>query len=630
MGTGARTIGLVAWLALAAIAGAVPVARAAPAPIAPRGAVGATAERPMLSVDPETWWLESGGNLTLSAAWIDVPAGCVVAAIWFRWSVGPGSAAGTLDTTNGSSVTFDATDQGSGTAEVTVRSAASVACSGNASAAFSRANATVTVAAPLDVTDLAVTPDPVPPNATAAVRGDVVGGTPPYRLWVGWGAGAASSASIAAPGAFSVAASFADAGTYAPELVVTDAAGDSVEARPPEALNVSATFAAAIAPSTPVAEEGVPVVFTIQTAEAPPSFSLLFGCEDAVPASAGNASGLAYGCSFSSPGLAPVWFEGVGTSAPFPIATASLEESVVPPPTVALPPSSPVGEVGATILEPVTIAGGVPPFALAWSLVGANIEGTASAATDGVDFLPLTSGVAGSLQLSVVVTDALGVVCTAAAGGIAFEPSLGLQANALARPAAGALWLNVSASVVEGSPPLDWTVVPSLPAEGASPSAGLLDGAGAFGWNATYAPTGELRLAIVVVDASGVAATTNLTVSLALAGDAAGIAGASGPAEGAAALVVVIAAAAAGVVLVRRRRPAASAAPPDPVATLREVIEPSDGVDRGLVETLAEERGVPLELVRSTLERLKADGTVRYGRGADGEEVLAWSRPYEP
>lgn len=74
-----------------------------------------------------------------------------------------------------------------------------------------------------------------------------------------------------------------------------------------------------------------------------------------------------------------------------------------------------------------------------------------------------------------------------------------------------------------------------------------------------------------------------------------------------------------------KRRPAPSVVPPDPVAVLREIIEPADGAERSTVELLAEERGIPLETVRSTLDRLITDGTVRAETGSDGEEVVAWS-----
>lgn len=63
----------------------------------------------------------------------------------------------------------------------------------------------------------------------------------------------------------------------------------------------------------------------------------------------------------------------------------------------------------------------------------------------------------------------------------------------------------------------------------------------------------------------------------------------------------------------------------DPVEVLRSIIAPSDGVDRSTVELLAEEQGFDLVTVTRTLERLRRDGSLRYERGPDGEEVLAWA-----
>jgi hypothetical protein len=73
-----------------------------------------------------------------------------------------------------------------------------------------------------------------------------------------------------------------------------------------------------------------------------------------------------------------------------------------------------------------------------------------------------------------------------------------------------------------------------------------------------------------------------------------------------------------------RNRPEARDGP-DPVAILRRIIEPADGADRTTVELMAEENGIPLATVRSTLDRLIAEGTVRAETGPDGEEVVAWS-----
>ncbi len=87
-----------------------------------------------------------------------------------------------------------------------------------------------------------------------------------------------------------------------------------------------------------------------------------------------------------------------------------------------------------------------------------------------------------------------------------------------------------------------------------------------------------------------------------------------------------------GALCLRRRRRGRSVvpAPPDPVAVLRRIIEPSDGADRGTVELLAEEAGIPLEDVRATIDRLIADRTLRSETDPDGEDVLSWSDPRAP
>jgi len=135
---------------------------------------------------------------------------------------------------------------------------------------------------------------------------------------------------------------------------------------------------------------------------------------------------------------------------------------------------------------------------------------------------------------------------------------------------------------------------------------------------------GALEFAFSVTDAVGAVATTTANTSFLVP---ASPAPAASVLPLAAALLGLLGAGAAVVVGLRRRdrlRGRATPSTPDPVAVLREVIEPSDGVDRALVEMLAEERGLGPEVVRETLERLKADGRVRTGRGFDGEEVFAW------
>jgi hypothetical protein len=95
--------------------------------------------------------------------------------------------------------------------------------------------------------------------------------------------------------------------------------------------------------------------------------------------------------------------------------------------------------------------------------------------------------------------------------------------------------------------------------------------------------------------------------------------------------LVVVGGAVLGISVLRRRRAhGAPAPPPDPVAVLRQIIEPADGADRTTVELLAEEAGVALDVARSTLDRLIAAGAVRSETEPEGEEVLSWSSPQSP
>lgn len=49
-----------------------------------------------------------------------------------------------------------------------------------------------------------------------------------------------------------------------------------------------------------------------------------------------------------------------------------------------------------------------------------------------------------------------------------------------------------------------------------------------------------------------------------------------------------------------------------------------------MVEQLAEDEGVDRATVQRTIARLRAEGAIRSERGADGEEVYAWSNLSAP
>ena len=663
------------------------------------------------AVDPASWWMESGENATFSATWVDVPAGCQLLPIWFRWSIAPGGAEGVLGATNGSSATFYASAAGSGTTTLSVALAASLRCDGNLSSAFAQAEAVVTVGAPISIVGLGVEPDPLAPGEAATLVGEVSGGDPPYVLQVNWGDGNVSNTSVAGAGPIAVPYTYGHPGTFTPSVLVTDAEGRTASGGVSEASYVSDGFAVALAASTTVAEVGEPVLFTVETIAAPANFSSVFACTNAGPTGNESPSGLVFGCAFAGPGAAQVSFQAVGASLPFPIVNAVLTETVVPAPSIVFPGPTPSGEVGRTTYAPLVLSGGVPPLFVHWALVGTDTTGEQTVPSDGLDFLPLIAGQPGTLLLAMTVVDRLGVGSAATLEQLPFAPGLAVSASVDGGTRNGSAYVNVSASVVAGAPPFDWSVVPGAAAANGTTTAGALSAAGGFGWNATFRREGTATLGVVVVDADGAFQALNLSTllvpsldvsaSVRVGADGAlvlsativggvgpfacrwndsageawnGTASSDGPARldastdahgalsfslvvtdalgasanasatasvppaallsasGSAAPVLAVLAAvalgaAATVLLLRRRRAPVPPPPPDPVTVLREVIEPSDGVDRGMVEMLAEERGLSREVTRATLERLKADGTVRSGPGNDGEEVLAWSEP---
>lgn len=167
------------------------------------------------------------------------------------------------------------------------------------------------------------------------------------------------------------------------------------------------------------------------------------------------------------------------------------------------------------------------------------------------------------------------------------------------------------------------------------------DSDGASTWPLTAGGTGSVEMTVVVEDRLGARWSATLiangTGSVSpppspgpppRPGGATASAGGGTWPETAGASIVVLGVAAVGALFWRRRsksRPTSSKSSPDPVATLREIIRPSDGVDRATVELLAGEAGVDPHVAGAAIDRLVADGTLRSETGDDGEEVLSWS-----
>ena len=309
--------------------------------------------------------------------------------------------------------------------------------------------------------------------------------------------------------------------------------------------------------------------------------------------------------------------DAIGTVVPpvalvVPVAAALLVTAAA---AGAVTNGTPILEVGAGV------SGGVPPYDWAVeaagenaSIVGGTLDGPGALAWNG------SGGGEGAHSAGLIVIDAVG----------AFEVD-NLSATPIAPLTVGPVLL----AATDGN----WTL--SVPIAGGIPPYRLWANASdGFVWNASNLTPGVVELsaplpaartlsvALLVDDALGVSVTANGSLALPAPAAASGGSALGASALGAIAGAAGVLGAAAAVVRRHRRRARVPPGPPvDPVAVLRRLIEPADGADRGTVELLAAEEGIAPDDVRRTLDRLIAERQVRAGRGADGEEILAWEDP---
>jgi len=693
-----------------------------------------------LSVDPPSFWVRTGSNVTLQAVWSGESPLCHLTPLWYRWAVGTGNATGFLNVTTGPSTTFSADSFDSGVVNVRVRSEAVSACGVDETLVAQESGSNISIVVPLSLSGLELGPNPLFPGARATLTGTVEGGDPPYTLVVAWGDGNDSTFVVPEPGPFSVVQRFPP-GEFDPAITAGDTVGDLTENHVAEILSVGIGLEVAIASARYVAEVGIPVEFTGIVQDAPSGAVTLFDCSNATVNSdvtGDNASDqTTFACTFVSPGTAEVLF-GVYPPAPGgPSASVILYESVVPAPTVSAELVESVGEVGTTALVRVHLSGGVLPLSLAWNLSENGPGGVEVVSSDGGGLVAVALGAAGNYSVGLRANDSDGTVESNVSGPLTVESSLEASADvdsSLVPLGAEAL---VDGGALAGCPPFFWWAIPQYAPMNGSAGNGTLPVVGGFDWAGFYSREGNLSVIVGVIDGCGATwqsvfvtslvppptilvtagpglpspnetlavnvsiqdgmppfqlyvnasdgecwnrttlsdgsfqwlflargnGSVNLSVSVKdpLGGaDEVNLSvvlvrpseptppspvpapptsvpsspsgNATAPSSSITVLLAIVALAAAGAaatILVLRRRRARehrTVVPgPDPVAILRQIIEPADGAERFTVELLAEEAGVPLTLVRTTIDRLVSEGRVSSESGADGEEVLSWS-----
>ncbi len=237
------------------------------------------------------------------------------------------------------------------------------------------------------------------------------------------------------------------------------------------------------------------------------------------------------------------------------------------------------------------------------------------------------SWVEGEGSLSVEVLDAANAEF-AVSMVVHLVPPLTAQLSLWPMDRASQAGLNATVAISGGVPP--FTVWLNSSVGAAWNGTLLLDGAWPI--QLLLPNTTPVSATLVVLDAGGTRAVSGGQVSFPLPPPPVTPVPAPDPSSGGVAPwlagggLVGVLGALGGVVFWRRRRRQAPTPPmPSPERVLEEILAPSDGAERLTVELLAEEAGVPLSTVRSTLTRLIAEGQVRSEITSEGEEVLAWA-----
>jgi hypothetical protein len=405
-----------------------------------------------------------------------------------------------------------------------------------------------------------------------------------------------------------------------------------------------------LSPPAGMGEVGLPTVFTVRLSGGVPPFLLTWQL-------AGNATS-AQEVEYADGSLQiPVWPSEPGSYA----LQASVRDALgvlVVSGTAALPVDPPLNasatadttlsSSGAVVQVAGAVVRGVVPF-LWWVLPG--VTPAAESAPNGT--LPSVASFSwngtlageGNSTVSVVVVDGDGAVDWTTVA-VPLVPELRASALALASSVAAGPALLVNLSVTGGLPPFGLGIRSSA---GESWNRSL-SADGSYSFSLPTNDRGSVEVELTLLDQLGADWTDALVVEFPSTSSSNGSApptnstsppppthppgnvpSPSSPSGGASDvidLIVLAGAGAAAFVLLWRRwhRPARASTPlPDPKAVLRRILEPADGAERSTVELMAEEAGVPLEVARSTIDRLVSEGVIRSESGPDGEEVLAWS-----
>jgi hypothetical protein len=311
------------------------------------------------------------------------------------------------------------------------------------------------------------------------------------------------------------------------------------------------------------------------------------------------------------------------------VGTAPWARAIVSPtPRLTLGANESVSTRSTRVIVQGGLQGGAGP--VRWSLTSSlsPFNGTVPYGENATGGLAWTAYFAeeGLTNLTVGVLDAALTYLTASLPvGLPPAPVLSsLHLEATPMPGAPAvLWVNWTGGV----PPYELWVNSTAGMEwnGSAPTAGTVS------IPLPNEPAGNVTLSVAVADARGYGASGNLTEFFAARPASGTIRVAeSNPVPWAIGALLGAIALAFAVGRRWRRERAPSVPAPDAARVLEELLRPAEGADRLTIEMMAEEEGVPLETVQSTIDRLVREGRIRSESEPGGGEVLAWETLSDP
>jgi hypothetical protein len=268
----------------------------------------------------------------------------------------------------------------------------------------------------------------------------------------------------------------------------------------------SGDFSVSIAAAPVASEPGLPVVFSLVLAGGTAPFQFSWSSSSNLTGSGENFTAWATG-----PGNLTVTVIVVDSTGA--LAAASYGEWILPGVTVGLSATN-ASDTGAPFSLAVTVGGGVAPYAANLSLDGGgSLAETFPAA--GTYPIPTWSSWTGPINASAVVTDALGATARtdALVTALAPRPEVVLAGG----PESVEVGVRYTwwASVVGGTPPINWTVTGAGATENSTDPMTSTSSPGTISWSASFNASGNASVEFVAIDAGQAAATLTVPVRVA-------------------------------------------------------------------------------------------------------------------